>query len=72
MRGLTRRQAALLSAIQEYIGRYGYPPTIRELQRACGLRSTSTVHLHLEALHRKGYLERVPGTPRAMRVVQRG
>jgi repressor LexA len=47
----------------------GYPPTVREICRAVGLNSSSTVHSHLKALERKGYIKRSRGKPRAIKVL---
>lgn len=67
MTKLTPRQRQALTFYQQYTAHHGYPPSVRELGRALGLRSTSTAHSHLEALVRKGYLERwVPGHPRSV------
>lgn len=50
------------------ISRVGYPPSIREIGKAIGLTSSSTVHSHLAALERKGYIRRDPTKPRALEV----
>jgi repressor LexA len=69
-RGLTRRQAEILSFIQRYTETHGYPPSVREIGQALGLTSSSTVHSHLAALSRKGYLHRDPSKPRAIEVLR--
>ena len=69
---LTPRRQAILDFIRRTIEEQGYPPTVREICRAVGLRSTSTVHFHLRALEEAGYLEREPLLTRAMRPVAGG
>jgi len=69
-RGLTRRQAEILTFIQRYADTHGYPPSVREIGRALGLTSSSTVHSHLAALEKKGYLHRDPSKPRALEVLR--
>ncbi|MCD6352272.1 MAG: transcriptional repressor LexA [Armatimonadetes bacterium] len=68
-RKLTPRRRQILAYIQQKIAESGYPPTVREIGEAVGLRSTSTVHFHLRALEEAGYLERSPLLTRAMRPV---
>ncbi len=58
MQTLTRRQREILEFIHTAIGERGYPPTIREIGEAFGIRSTNGVNDHLKALERKGYLTR--------------
>ena len=62
-------QARILAYIQEVIDTRGYPPSVREIGEAVGLRSTSTVHGHLTRLEKKGLLHRDAMKPRAMEVV---
>ena len=59
-------QAKILSYIEEVIETRGYPPSVREIGEAVGLRSTSTVHGHLTRLEKKGLLHRDAMKPRAM------
>ncbi|MDI6715965.1 MAG: transcriptional repressor LexA [Actinomycetota bacterium] len=66
---LTKRQQQVLDFILSEINRKGYPPSIREIGKAIGLTSSSTVHSHLAALERKGYIRRDPTKPRALEVV---
>ena len=56
MEELTERQRVVLSIIQEFCRRYGYPPTIRQVCEAIGASSPSTVHQDVVALRRRGYL----------------
>jgi repressor LexA len=65
---LTARQREVLEVIQKYLGERGYPPSVREIGEAVGLTSPSTVHAHLNALQRRGYLRRDPTKPRALEV----
>jgi repressor LexA len=69
-RGLTRRQAEILTFIQRFADTHGYPPSVREIGRALGLTSSSTVHSHLAALEKKGYLHRDPSKPRALEILR--
>ena len=57
---LNRRQREILDFLRAEIKTKGYPPTIREIGLAVGLRSTSSVHSHLNALETKGYIRRSP------------
>jgi len=68
---LTPRQRQILEYIQEYVATYGYPPSVREICAAVGLKSTSTVHGHLSRLENKGYLRRDPTKPRALELADR-
>jgi repressor LexA len=65
---LTARQREVLEVIQKYLSERGYPPSVREIGEAVGLTSPSTVHAHLNALQRRGYLRRDPTKPRAIEV----
>lgn len=65
---LTARQREVLEVIQQYLSERGYPPSVREIGDAVGLTSPSTVHAHLNALQRRGYLRRDPTKPRALEV----
>ena len=69
-RGLTRRQREILTFVQRYADAHGYPPSVREIGQALGLTSSSTVHSHLSALGKKGYLRRDPSKPRALEVLR--
>jgi repressor LexA len=69
-KGLTRRQKEILTFIQRYSEAHGYPPSVREIGQALGLTSSSTVHSHLTALERKGYLRRDPSKPRALEILR--
>jgi repressor LexA len=64
---LTRRQQMVLDFIKSSIDERGYPPTLREIGRHMGIRSTNGVNDHLRALERKGYLAREDMKSRALR-----
>lgn len=63
---LTARQRTILLMIHEHVTQHGYPPSVREIGDAVGLRSPSSVHAQLETLERRGYLRRDPTKPRAL------
>ena len=65
---LTARQREVLVIIEQYMSDRGYPPSVRDIGEAVGLTSPSTVHAHLAALQRRGYLRRDPTKPRAIEV----
>ena len=65
---LTSRQREILEVIERYMRERGYPPSVREIGEAVGLTSPSTVHNHLAALQRLGFLRRDPTKPRAIEV----
>jgi repressor LexA len=67
--GLTERQRQTLTYIAETIEERGYPPAVREICDALGLASSSTVHSHMQALQRKGYIRIDPTKPRAVEVL---
>ncbi|WP_028922811.1 transcriptional repressor LexA [Pseudonocardia acaciae] len=65
---LTPRQRKVLEVIRDWVERFGYPPSVREIGDAVGLTSTSSVHHQLRALERKGFLRRDPNRTRAVDV----
>jgi repressor LexA len=67
--GLTLRQRKVLDVIRDWLDRFGYPPSVREIGEAVGLTSTSSVAHQLRALERKGVLRRDPNRPRAVGVL---
>ncbi len=69
---LTDRQRQILNLITETVHARGYPPSVREIGQSVGLSSPSTVHSHLTALERAGYLRRDPSKPRAIEVIDDG
>ena len=72
MNPLTDRQLEVLRFIGQQIEECGYPPTIREIGEAFGIRSTNGVNDHLKALERKGYLLRGELKSRALSVIEGG
>jgi repressor LexA len=68
---LTKRQQEIFDFIGKYSAKYGYPPTVRDIGKAVGLASSSTVHAHLANLERLGHLKRDPTKPRALGVIGR-
>lgn len=66
---ITPQQRRILRFIVAYQQRHGYPPSVREIGTSVGLASSSTVHWHLHALERLGYLKRDPNKPRALRIL---
>jgi repressor LexA len=63
----TERQQKILDVIRAFTIERGYPPSVREIGERVGLSSSSTIHAHLKALERRGFLDRDPTKPRAMR-----
>jgi len=66
---LTKRQREIFDFIGKYLSANGYPPTVREIGKAVGLHSSSTVHSHLANLEDLGLLRRDPTKPRAIEVL---
>ena len=66
---LTKRQKEIFDYIRKYASKHGYPPTVREIGKAVGLHSSSTVHAHLANLEKIGLLRRDPTKPRAMELL---
>ena len=66
---LTKRQREIFDFIRRYAAKYGYPPTVREIGKAVGLHSSSTVHAHLANLEKAGLLRRDPSKPRALELL---
>lgn len=66
---LTYREAAIVEFIKKNVRQKGYPPSVREIGAAVGLKSSSTVHGYLKRLEEKGYIRRDPTKPRAVELV---
>jgi repressor LexA len=66
---VSERQKLILEFLQEKIKTCGYPPSVREIGKAVGLKSSSTVHAYLVELEKLGYIRRDPATPRAIILV---
>lgn len=69
MEDLTKRQKSILSFIQNEIQGKGYPPSVREIGEAVGLKSPASVHSHLKTLEEYNYIRRDPSKPRAIEVL---
>ena len=65
---ITPKQKEILEYIKDEILKRGYPPAVREICEAVNLRSTSSVHSHLETLEKNGYIRRDPSKPRAIEI----
>ena len=66
---LNNKQVEILDYMKSQINYKGYPPSVREICEAVGLRSTSTVHGHLAKLEEKGYIRRDATKPRAIEIL---
>ena len=66
---ISAKQREILEYIKDSILNHGYPPAVREICNAVNLRSTSSVHSHLETLEKNGYIRRDPTKPRAIEIV---
>lgn len=65
---ISAKQSEILEYIKEEILKRGYPPAVREICEAVHLKSTSSVHSHLETLEKNGYIKRDPTKPRAIEI----
>ncbi|MCL6458878.1 MAG: transcriptional regulator [Gorillibacterium sp.] len=72
MKPLTYRQRGILEALVTYIDLNHYAPSFRELGKIVGLKSSSTIHVHLENLAKSGYIEWEASKPRTIRLVPQG
>lgn len=68
---LSKRQSAIYDYICSYTREKGYPPSVREIGEAVGLKSPSTVHMHLKSLEELGLIQRDPKKPRTIEVVSK-
>jgi repressor LexA len=66
---LTKRQQEIFEFIKRYSSEHGYPPTVRDIGKAIGLTSSSTVHAHLANLEKLGVIRRDPTKPRALELL---
>ena len=69
MNDLSSKQQQILEYMKAEVREKGYPPSVREICEAVGLKSTSTVHGHLARLEKKGYIRRDPTKPRAIEIL---
>lgn len=65
---ISAKQQEILDYIKDEILKKGYPPTVREICETVHLKSTSSVHSHLETLEKNGYIRRDPTKPRAIEI----
>ncbi len=65
---ITAKQQEILNYIKDEILKRGYPPAVREICEAVNLKSTSSVHSHLETLEKNGFIRRDPTKPRAIEI----
>lgn len=66
---ITPKQSEILEYIKQQILTKGYPPAVRDICEAVHLKSTSSVHSHLETLEKNGYIRRDPSKPRAIEII---
>ena len=66
---ISSKQSEILEYIKSQILNKGYPPSVRDICEAVDLKSTSSVHAHLESLEKNGYLRRDPTKPRAIEII---
>lgn len=66
---LSAKQREILEHIKNVTLSRGYPPTVREIGEAVGLKSSASVHAHLATLEKNGYIRRDPSKPRAIEIV---
>ena len=66
---ITQKQSDILEFIKSELFSKGYPPTVRDICNAVNLKSTSSVHAHLETLEKNGYIRRDPTKPRAIEII---
>lgn len=69
MEKLSNRQQMIFDFIKSEVDVKGYPPSVREIAKAVGLASSSTVHGHLKRIEKKGYIRRDPTKPRAIEII---
>ncbi|NLP35383.1 MAG: transcriptional repressor LexA [Clostridiales bacterium] len=66
---ISNKQKEILEFVKSQIINKGYPPAVREICEAVNLKSTSSVHSHLETLEKNGYIRRDPSKPRAIEII---
>ena len=69
MREVSDKQNEIYEFLKTYTDNKGYPPSVREICEAVGLKSTSSVHGHLKRLESKGLIKRDPTKPRALEII---
>lgn len=70
MINLSENQNKILKSIRWKIKEFGYPPSVREICALADIRSTSTVHFHMNKLEKLGYIKRDPSKPRAIEIIE--
>lgn len=65
---MTKRQREIYEYIKTFISEHRYSPTIREITKGLGLKSSSTVHGHLESMRKKGYITYIDSFPRTLQI----
>lgn len=70
MINLSENQNKILKSIRWKIKQFGYPPSVREICALADIRSTSTVHFHMNKLEKLGYIKRDPSKPRAIEIIE--
>ena len=68
-KALTRKQEESYQCILRYTNEHGYPPTIRELGKLIGVKSTSSAFSRIKQLEQNGYIRRIPASPRAIEIL---
>lgn len=71
MSELSKKQLLIYEFLKDFTAQKGYPPTVREICSAVGLKSTSSVHGHLKQLEKDGLIKRDPTKPRALEIVDK-
>ena len=69
---ISAKQKEILDFIKSEIINKGYPPAVREICEAVNLKSTSSVHSHLETLEKNGFIRKDPTKPRAIEIIAKG
>lgn len=64
------RERVILDFITQFIDRYGYAPTLKEIGESCNMHSPATIHEHIEKLRQKGYVKKLDGTSRGLEVLR--
>lgn len=72
MASLTKKEQAIYDYIVETINKEGYSPSVRDISKASGIKSTSTVHMYLQRLEDKGYIQKEQGKSRTLRIGDKG
>lgn len=67
---LTEKQYEILNIIKDFIDKYGYSPTVREIGKIAGLNSPATVWVHLKHLKEKDYIYYAEGKMRTIRIIE--